>query len=67
MNLKNYEVSPIEILHDIKGHIHNLWEVLPEVMSQDLKEKFQTILYTCYGTKGKVCGVDYRYACLKKS
>ena len=64
MKLGHYEVSPIEILHDIKGHIHNLWDVLPEIMSQNLKEKFKTILDTCYGTKGKVRGVDYRYICL---
>ena len=64
MKLKNYEVSPIELLHDVKGHVHNLWDVLSEVMSQDLKEKFQTILFKCYGSKGKVRGVDYKYICL---
>ena len=31
LNLQQYEVSPIEPLHDIKGHIKNVWDVLPEV------------------------------------
>ena len=60
LNLKNYEVSPIEILHDIKGHIHNIWEVLPEILSDPVKEKFEATLVGCYGSKGKVRGVDYR-------
>ena len=28
-NLGSYEISPVEPLHDIKGHIKNLWDLLP--------------------------------------
>ena len=60
LNLSTYEVSPFEALHDTKGHIKNIWDVLPEVLSPELKEKFYEILKSCYGSKGKVRGADYR-------
>lgn len=59
-NLNMYEVSPIEPLHDTKGHIRNLWEALPEILPPDAKTKFGEILDTCYGSKTKVRGCDYR-------
>ena len=55
----------LKILHDIKGHIHNLWEALPDVIEDSLKEKLRVTLFECYGTKGKVRGVDYRYCSTK--
>ena len=40
LNLKQYEVSPIEPLHDTKGHIKNIWDILPEVSKMSLSENF---------------------------
>ena len=40
LNLENYEISPVEPLHDLKGHIKNVWEVLPLHLSPRVKELF---------------------------
>ena len=31
--MKKYEVSPVAPLHDIKGHIKNLWTELPYILN----------------------------------
>ena len=49
LNLGNYEVSPIEPLHDLKGHIKNVWELLPKYLSDELKSKFGKELETALG------------------
>ena len=60
LNLGQYEVSPIEPLHDTKGHIKNIWDVMPEILTADEKKLFLEILEGCYGNKDKVRGCDYR-------
>ena len=60
LNLSKYEISPIEPLRDIKGHIKNVWTVLPEVLPENIKKIFSGALDTCYGQKDKVRGCDYR-------
>ena len=45
LNLGSYEISPVEPLHDIKGHIKNLWELLPHHLPEDLKDKFSNDLH----------------------
>ena len=52
--MKNYEVSPIEILHAFKGHIHNLWDALPDLLNDQMKQKLKSVLEACYDSKGKV-------------
>ena len=37
LNLKNYEVSPIEILHDLNRYMHNILKVVPEILSDPVK------------------------------
>ncbi|XP_057308110.1 uncharacterized protein LOC130645997 [Hydractinia symbiolongicarpus] len=60
LNLANYEVMPIEPLHDCKGHIKNLWDVLHEVLTPQENKIFQQSLDATYGSKDKVRGSDYR-------
>ena len=64
LSLEHYEVSPIEPLHDIKGHIKNLWCVLPHVLDHGLKKEFQSVLKSCFDSKGKIRGSDYRLSLL---
>jgi len=35
LNLRNYEVSQVEPLHDIKGHVKNVWDLLPKHLSKE--------------------------------
>jgi len=60
LNLQQYEVSPIEPLHDTKGHIKNIWDALPEILPEQHKQTFKDTLNGCYGNKTKVRGCDYR-------
>ena len=48
-NLSKYEVSPVEPLHDMKGLIKNVWEILPTVMRKDLEDFFETELDNILG------------------
>lgn len=49
-SMKTYEVSLVEPLHDIKGHIKNVWELLPSHLTPDLKNFFQDELEVILGT-----------------
>ena len=49
LNLGSYEISPVEPLHDIKGHIKNLWELLPRHLPEDLKDNFSKELSLALG------------------
>lgn len=49
INLKHYEISLIEPLHDIKGHIKNMWELLPKHLSKDMEIFFQNELISILG------------------
>lgn len=40
MNLENYEISSVESLHDLNGHIKNVWEELPLHLTPHVKELF---------------------------
>lgn len=60
LNLEEYEVMPIEPLHDCKGHIKNVWDVLPEILIPKEYKIFQQSLDATYGYKDKIRGSDYR-------
>ena len=64
LNLENYEISPVEPLHDIKGHIKNIWDILPVVLQKETKKLFANALKTCFGNKWKIRGCDYRLSVL---
>lgn len=49
LNLVSFEVSPVEPLHDLKRHIKNMWEILPQVLSNDVKCKFLSQLEVALG------------------
>ena len=36
----SYEVSPVEPLHDLMGHIKNVLELLPHFLTNKVKELF---------------------------
>ena len=40
MNFARYEISPVEPLHDLKGHIKNVWELLPHHLEGKTKKFF---------------------------
>ena len=50
-NLGNYEVSPVEPLHDLKGHIKNVWELLPNHMTPEIKKIFVDEVHLALGNK----------------
>lgn len=39
-NLQSYSILDCEPLHDMKGHLHNLFEVLPEVLDETTASAF---------------------------
>ena len=60
LNLANYEVSQIEPLHDLKGHIKNIWEALPSCLTIDKKKVLLEEIETALGPKDTYRGCDYR-------
>lgn len=61
--ISHYEVNPVEPLHDLKGHIKNVWEELPCILPQPLNEKFKAILAGYFREKDTIRG-DATTACL---
>eukprot|EP00111_Clytia_hemisphaerica_P000865 TCONS_00002532-protein len=61
LNLSMYEVSQVEPLHDLKGHIRNVWDLLPSHLPGELKKTFEEKLAFALGEhKDKYRGCDYR-------
>ena len=63
LNLSEYEVCPGESLHDIKGHITNIWEALTKdktILSPAQLNILKETLGFAYGGKEKKKGCDYR-------
>ena len=42
--LKRYEISPVEPLHDVKGHLSNLIDELRVVLTGDVNERVDAIV-----------------------
>ncbi|XP_066924658.1 uncharacterized protein [Clytia hemisphaerica] len=59
-NTSKYEISPSEPLHDLKGHIRNLWDLLPDHLPTNLKEEFEKEVAIILGRKDKYRGTDFR-------
>ena len=59
IGLEYYEVSPVEPLHDIKGHLSNLIDELRISLNGEVKEKVEAICSTVLG-KETLRGSDYR-------
>jgi len=67
LNLEQYTVLDCEPLHDIKGHLANLFEELPYILADEVRKKCEALLETnLSGEKvtGLICIPQaYRYSC----
>ena len=57
--LDKYEISPVEPLHDHKGHLSNLIDELRVALIGEVKEKVEVIVSSVLG-KETLRGSDYR-------
>ena len=63
--LKNYEILGCEPLHDIKGHIENLYMELPHHLPKSQKKLFEETIIASFEKKDCKRGVDYRKSLIK--
>ena len=63
-HLAKYEISSIEPMHDICGHIKNIFTELPSVLNENEKKVFNEIYQITIGNKQCKCACDYRLALL---
>ena len=61
LNLQDYTVLECEPLHDLKGHLKNLFEILPEILDKETKVELSEVLEVDL-SKDKKTGADYRLA-----
>ena len=59
LNLEQYTVLDCEPIHDIKGHLANLFEELPYILAAEVRKKCEALLETKL-SGGKVTGGDLR-------
>ena len=64
LNLAQYEVVPMEPLHDIKEHINNILKELPKHLTNEEKTLFEEAIEAVLSTKEKLRGSDYRLCCI---
>ena len=60
--LKSFEVLSVEILHDLKEHIKNLWTELPHILFPKEKKIFEDTYNRALGNKATKRGCDYRFS-----
>lgn len=49
ISLERYEISPVEPLHDVKGHLSNLMDELQVVLTGEVKERVDVIVSSVLG------------------
>ena len=64
LSLGNYEVLPVEPLHDLKEHINNIFKELPKHLNDEEKVLFDETMEAVLSTKEKLRGSDYRLCCV---
>ena len=64
LNLAQYEVVPVEPLHDLKEHINNFLKELPKHLTNEEKCLFEEAVEAVISTKEKLRGSDYRLCCV---
>ena len=64
LNLQHYTVVDCEPLHDIKGHLLNLFQELPSVLPNEIKEKCEIRINLCL-KKEKKSTADLRAALIQ--
>lgn len=68
LKLKNYTVLECEPLHDLKGHLCNVFEILPTILEKELAASCKTILDIDLFKKDTKRGADfYSQQCLTLS
>ena len=60
LNLAQYEVVPVEPLHDLKEHINNFLLELPKHLTNEEKCLLEEAVEAVISTKEKLRGTDYR-------
>ena len=65
LNLEQYEILPCEPLHDVKGHISNLYEVIINHVTTEEKKLMKEIIAASFENKECRRGVDYRKSLIK--
>ena len=63
INLQHYSVLECEPLHDLKGHLKNLFEILPEMLDKEISLEVSEVLEVDL-SKEKKTGTDYRLAAM---
>ena len=64
LNLTQYEVVPVEPLHDLKEHINNILKELPKHLTGEETSLFEEAIEAVLSTKEKLRGADYRLCCI---
>ena len=64
LNLTQYDVVPVEPLHDLKEHINNILKELPKHLTNEEKPLFEEAIEAVLSTKEKLRGADYRLCCI---
>ena len=65
LNLERYEILPCEPLHDIVGHIKNLYEEIPVHLTSSEKAIFTNLKNATFEGKDSKRGCDYRASLVK--
>lgn len=65
LNLERYELALVEPMHDIGGHIDNVFEELPHHLTPEEKSLFEKVIEISYGNKETKRNVDKRKALLE--
>ena len=60
LNLTQFEVVPVEPLHDLKEHINNILKELPKHLTGEETSLFEEAIEAVLSTKEKLRGADYR-------
>lgn len=60
LNLQNYTILECEPLHDLKGHLCNVFEILPTILEKELAASCKTILDIDLFKKDTKRGADCR-------
>ena len=60
LNLKNYTILECEPLHDIKGHLQNIFDALPNILEKELAEQCKDLLNINLLQKNTKRGSDCR-------
>ncbi len=65
VNLEDYQILDYEPLHDLKGHLSNLFDELPIIFEQSLSAEVKSIIDTDLASKETKRGGDYRLAAVR--